>query len=69
MSILIFSINFFDELKENSAWEDKPVVFLTARTDKLAERAGKYLDEDYIEKTVDVEDLKKRIDEILKAEH
>jgi len=59
----------FDELKENFAWKNISVVFLTARTDKLAERAGKHLGKDYIEKPVDVEDLKKRIDKILKAEH
>jgi len=58
----------FDKLKENSAWKDIPVVFLTARTDKLAECSGKYLAEDYIEKPVDAEDLKNRIDKVLKKQ-
>jgi DNA-binding response OmpR family regulator len=55
----------FDKLKENSAWEDIPVVFLTARTDRVARNAGGFLGEDYIEKPFELEDLKKRIDEVI----
>jgi len=55
-----------DRLKENSSWKNIPVVFLTVRTDSFAKKAGSSLCEDYIEKPFDIEDLKKRIDKILK---
>jgi len=54
-----------DKLKENPSWKDIPVVFLTARTDELAERAGSFLGDDYIEKPVSAEELKKKIDAVL----
>jgi len=56
----------FYKLKDNSLWKDIPIIFLTARTDEIAERAGAFLGEDYIEKPVSVEELKNRIDKILK---
>jgi CheY-like chemotaxis protein len=52
-------------LQENSSWRDIPVVFITARTDDFAEEAGNFLAMDYIEKPFDIEDFKKRIDEVL----
>jgi len=52
-------------LKENPAWHDIPVIFLSARTDRVAENAGGFLAEDYIEKPFQVPELKKRIDNIL----
>jgi len=55
----------FKKLKENSTWKNIPVVFLTARTDEFAEKAGSFLAVDYIKKPYDVEDLKKKIDKIL----
>ncbi len=55
----------FNKLKEKAEWKNIPVVFLTARTDDIAERAGRFLGEDYIEKPFQTEDLKKRIDKIL----
>ena len=58
----------FDKLKENPSWKDIPIVFLTARTDEIAERAGGFLGDDFIEKPVDAKDLKKRIDKVLKKE-
>lgn len=56
----------FDRLKENASWRNIPVVFLTARADRIAKNAGGFLGEDYIEKPFDIEDLKTRIDKILK---
>ena len=56
----------FDQLKENPSWKNIPVVFLTARTDRAARNAGGFLGEDYIEKPYNIEDLKKRIDKVLK---
>ena len=52
-------------LREKPEWKDIPVVFLTARTDETARKAGGFLGEDYIEKPFHPEELKKRIDSIL----
>ncbi|EMR74607.1 response regulator with CheY-like receiver domain and winged-helix DNA-binding domain [Thermoplasmatales archaeon SCGC AB-540-F20] len=54
-------------LQENLSWRDIPVVFLTSRTDKIAKNTGNFLAADYIEKPFDIDDLKKRIDEVLKS--
>ena len=55
----------FKKLKENSTWENIPVIFFSGRTDEFAEKAGSFLAVDYIKKPYDVEDLKKKIDKIL----
>ena len=57
----------FDKIKENEAWRNIPIVFLTARTDRVAKNAGGFLGEDYIEKPFEITDLKERIDRILKT--
>ena len=51
----------FDKIKENENWRDIPVVFLTARTDRVAKNAGGFLAEDYIEKPFEIDDLHQRI--------
>ena len=53
------------KLKEHPSWQDIPVIFLTARTDKVAEQAGGFLAEDYIEKPFKIPELKQRIDKII----
>jgi CheY-like chemotaxis protein len=55
----------YDKLKENETWSKIPVIFLTARTDRVAENAGKFLGEDYIEKPFEMNDLKYRIEKII----
>jgi len=55
----------FERLKENLSWRDIPVVFLTARTDRMAKEAGGFLGDDYIEKPFEITDLKERIDKVL----
>ena len=55
-----------DRLKENPSWKNIPVIFLTARKDEIAKRAGGFLGDDFIEKPFNREDLKKRIDYVLK---
>jgi DNA-binding response OmpR family regulator len=55
-----------DRLRENASWKEIPVIFLTARWDKFAENLGKKLGNDYIKKPFDIENLKKRIDKVLK---
>lgn len=56
----------FRNLQENPLWKNIPMIFLTARTDEIAEKAGSFLASDYIKKPFDIEDLKKRIDKALK---
>ena len=58
----------FDKIKENEAWKEIPVVFLTARTDRVAKNAGGFLGEDYVEKPFNINDLKARIDHIFEHE-
>ena len=55
----------FDKLKDNPSWQHIPIIFLTARTDDLAEDAGRVLGNDYIEKPFEIEVLISRIDRIL----
>ena len=47
-------------------WKFIQIIFLSARTDAIAEKAGGFLGDDYIEKPVAIEDLIKRIDQVLK---
>jgi len=56
----------FDKLKDNVAWEKIPIIFLTARTDKMAVNAGEFLADDFIEKPFETKDLMSRIDNVLK---
>jgi DNA-binding response OmpR family regulator len=56
----------FDKIKQNNSWVDIPVVFLTARTDHIAKNAGGFLGEDYIEKPFEIDNLKKRIQKVIK---
>ena len=55
----------YNHLKENSLWKDIPVIFLTARTDRVAKNAGSFLGDDYIEKPFNRDELMKRIEEVL----
>ena len=55
----------YDTIKENEAWREIPLVFITARTDKIARDAGDFLGEDYIEKPFEIDDIMERIDKIL----
>ena len=56
----------FDKIKENTNWKDIPIIFLTARTDRVAKNAGGFLGEDYIEKPFEIKDLIGRINKVLK---
>ena len=56
----------FDKLRANPLWKNIPIIFITARTDGLAEHAGGLIADDYIEKPVDIKELKTRIDNVLK---
>lgn len=52
----------FDRIKKDPSFSAIPIIFLTARTDRIAKNAGSFLGDDYIEKPFDIIDLKKRID-------
>ena len=56
----------YQKLRENSAWENIPVIFITASSDEVAEKIKEALGDNYIEKPYNVEVVKKRIDELLK---
>ena len=58
----------FKLLKENEKWKDIPVCFLTAKTDNFSRSFGKILAQNYIEKPVEIEDLKKIVDTILEKQ-
>jgi DNA-binding response OmpR family regulator len=52
----------FERIKKDSSLNSIPIIFLTARTDRIAKNAGSFLGDDYIEKPFDIIDLKKRIE-------
>ena len=52
----------FDRIKKDTAYNTIPIIFLTARTDRIAKNAGSFLGDDYIEKPFDILNLKKRIE-------
>ena len=56
----------YQKIRETHSNKELPIVFLTARTDRIAKEAGGFLAEDYIEKPFKVPELKERIDKILK---
>ena len=56
----------FDTIQENLLWKNIPVVFFSAKSDNTAEKTGKFIGLDYIEKPFDIDDLKKKIDNVLK---
>jgi DNA-binding response OmpR family regulator len=55
----------FDKLRANQKWKGIPVIFLTARSDGLATSAGAMIADDYIEKPIEISELKIRIEKVL----
>ena len=55
----------YDKIRDRVEWQHIPIIFLTARTDKIAIDAGKFMGNDYFEKPVDIKELKIRIDQII----
>jgi len=55
----------FDKLRANQKWKSIPVIFLTARSDGLATSAGAMIADDYIEKPIEISELKIRIEKVL----
>jgi CheY-like chemotaxis protein len=56
----------YDSIRDNQQWNNIPIVFLTARTDEIARKAGKFMADSYLEKPVDIIELKRKIDELVK---
>jgi CheY-like chemotaxis protein len=56
----------FDHIKKDPSLTTIPIIFLTARTDRIAKNAGSFLGDDYIEKPFDISDLKKRIEIVIR---
>ena len=56
----------FDKLRASQKYKNIPVIFLTARSDGLATKAGSMIADDYIEKPIEIEELKDRIENVLK---
>ena len=50
------------KIKSNKKTESIPIVFLTAKTDPISKGMGRLASADYIEKPVEIKDLKKRIE-------
>lgn len=57
--------NTYDKIRDQEKWQKTPIIFLTARTDDIAKRAGNFLAEDYLEKPVDVMVIKERIEKLM----
>ena len=55
----------YDKIRDNEEWTKIPIIFLTARTDQIAKNFGGFMAEDYIEKPVDIKELKKRVDQLI----
>lgn len=55
-----------EELKKHPDYQKIPIIILTARTDGFAIDAGKLMADDFIAKPIDIEELKIRIDKVLK---
>jgi len=56
----------YDKIRDNPRFRKTPILFLTARTDRLAENAGRFLGDDFIEKPFDPVDLKNRIEKAIR---
>jgi CheY-like chemotaxis protein len=55
-----------NRIKDNLSWRDIPIIFLSARTDRIAKDAGGFLADDYIGKPFTIDELKQKIEQILK---
>jgi len=55
-----------EELKKQPDYQKIPIIILTARTDGFARDAARLMADDFIAKPIDMEELKIRIDKVLK---
>ncbi|MBD3204284.1 response regulator [Candidatus Woesearchaeota archaeon] len=54
-----------EKIHENQEWKNIPIIFLTAKDDKLTQTVASISVEDYIVKPVDIDLLIKRIEKTL----
>ena len=69
LDIMMPEINgwmLFAKIKENPKWRDIPIVFLTAKTDEYSEGFGMRSAQDYITKPFEIQELKERIEKVLR---
>jgi CheY-like chemotaxis protein len=72
MDIMMPEMDGFEvvaKIKADELTKNIPVMFLTAKTDKLSRGIGNALSVEYIEKPFDPADLKGRIEKIIKRRH
>ena len=55
-----------NRIQENYKWSKIPVIFLTAKIDDFTKTFARSVAMDFIEKPFEIQDLKKRIDFVLK---
>jgi len=55
----------FEKIREHERWKKIPVVFLTARTDNVAKKAGNLLGDAFLEKPFEIKDIKDCIQKVL----
>jgi CheY-like chemotaxis protein len=55
----------FNDIKENQKWNEIPIIFLTARNDKIAIDAGSFLSDEFLIKPFKMQDLIDKIEKIL----
>ena len=72
MDIMMPGMDGFEvvaKIKADEGAKNIPIMFLTAKTDKLSQGIGKAMSVEYIEKPFDPADLKERIEKIIKRRH
>lgn len=55
----------YKKIKNNLAWREIPIVFLTNRSDSVAKDVGSFLGNDFITKPFKIPELKIRIERLL----
>ena len=71
LDILMPDMNGMDvyvKLRDKPEWRDIPIIFMTATKDKKIKKRGNFIASDFIEKPFLIEDLKEKIDRILKIQ-
>ena len=58
----------YTRLRDNPKWNNIPIILMTASEDKKIKKRGSFIASDFIEKPFLIEDLKEKIDRILKIQ-
>ena len=69
LDVMMPKMNGWDvaaEIKRNHNWGKIPIIFLTAVTDSSSKSFGGIVSNDYITKPFDIDNLKQRIEQILR---